>query len=237
MIKNKFENSNYITIQGWMINELKLKGNELLLYAIVFGFTQQTNEWYHGSLNYIMSALGCNSKNTVVNTLQSLINKNYVLKENYVKNNVKYCRYKANPEVYQFLVWGIPNFGTNNNIYIKENNNISNDILLKEKTKKSSKNKPFIPPTLEEVEEYCKNRNNNVDAKKFWDYYNDSNWTDQQGKQVKNWKQKMIGNWEEDKKEEKDEPINPEWMNKEIKKQEANEEERKELEKMIRGIK
>lgn len=51
-------------------------------------------------------------------------------------------------------------------------------------------------PTLEEVKAYCKERNNNVDAKKFFDYYNEGGWKDQNGKPVRNWKQKMIANWE-----------------------------------------
>lgn len=52
------------------------------------------------------------------------------------------------------------------------------------------------PPTLEEIENYCKERKNNVNAKKFFDYYNEGGWKDQNGKPVKNWKQKMIANWE-----------------------------------------
>ena len=44
---------NYITIQGWMVTELKLKGNELLIYALIFGFTQTTNQNFTGSLQYI----------------------------------------------------------------------------------------------------------------------------------------------------------------------------------------
>ena len=34
------KNENYLVIQGWMIAELKLKGNELLIYAIIYGFSQ-----------------------------------------------------------------------------------------------------------------------------------------------------------------------------------------------------
>ena len=34
------KNENYLVIQGWMITELKLKGNELLIYAIIYGFSQ-----------------------------------------------------------------------------------------------------------------------------------------------------------------------------------------------------
>jgi hypothetical protein len=55
--------------------------------------------------------------------------------------------------------------------------------------------KPFIPPTLEEVEAYCKSRNNNVDAKRFFDYFDASDWVDGKGNKVRNWKQKVI-TWE-----------------------------------------
>ena len=57
-------------------------------------------------------------------------------------------------------------------------------------------NKQFIPPTLEEIEEYCKERNNGVNAKQFYDYYSVNDWKDNRGNQIKNWKQKMIANWE-----------------------------------------
>ncbi len=57
------------------------------------------------------------------------------------------------------------------------------------------KKKTFVPPTLEEVEAYCKERKNNVDAKRFYDYFNASEWVDSKGKKVRNWKQKVI-TWE-----------------------------------------
>lgn len=63
------------------------------------------------------------------------------------------------------------------------------------KTSKKRKGKPFIPPTLEEVEAYCKERNNNVDAKRFFDYFSASHWIDSKGNPVRNWKQKVI-TWE-----------------------------------------
>ena len=55
--------------------------------------------------------------------------------------------------------------------------------------------KKFSPPTLEEVEEYCRQRNNNVDAKRFYDYFSEGEWKDSKGQPVKNWKQKVI-TWE-----------------------------------------
>lgn len=53
----------------------------------------------------------------------------------------------------------------------------------------------FVPPTLEEVEEYCKSRDSSVDAKTFYDYFTAGNWHDSKGNPVKNWKQKLI-TWE-----------------------------------------
>jgi hypothetical protein len=65
---------------------------------------------------------------------------------------------------------------------------------------KDKKNSHFVPPTLEEVQAYCKERNNHVDPQKFFDYFNtpDTNgrtWIDSKGNKVKNWKQKII-TWE-----------------------------------------
>ena len=60
---------------------------------------------------------------------------------------------------------------------------------------KPTKNKKFIPPTLEEIKAYCKERNNNVDAEKFYEYFRVSDWYDSKGQKVKSWKQKII-TWE-----------------------------------------
>lgn len=57
---------------------------------------------------------------------------------------------------------------------------------------KSSKR--FIPPTLEEVKAYCRERKNNVDADRFIDYYTSNGW--QVGKnKMKDWKA-AVRTWE-----------------------------------------
>lgn len=60
---------------------------------------------------------------------------------------------------------------------------------------KKPKRKQFIPPTLEEVQAYCKERKNNVDAQAFFDYYSAADWYDKNGDKVRSWKQKVI-TWE-----------------------------------------
>lgn len=75
---------------------------------------------------------------------------------------------------------------------IEENSIVENSIV---ENKSSAKTKKFVPPTLEEIEEYCSSRGNNINAKAFFDYYTAGDWVDAKGNKVKNWKQKVI-TWE-----------------------------------------
>lgn len=59
-------------------------------------------------------------------------------------------------------------------------------------TEPEKKKEEFTPPTLEEVRDYVKEKNYNLDVEKFHRYYTESNWRDARGKQVKNWKLKLM---------------------------------------------
>ena len=50
----------------------------------------------------------------------------------------------------------------------------------------------FVSPTLEEIVTYIKESGLYVDANKFFKYYSSSNWKDNRGRAVKNWKLKLI---------------------------------------------
>ena len=67
---------------------------------------------------------------------------------------------------------------------------------LAETKPKQIKTNAFIPPTIDEVREYCEERNKGVDYQKFFEYYSIADWKDSRGNPIKNWKQKMIANWE-----------------------------------------
>lgn len=136
--------------------------------------------------------------------------------------------------------------------YIKRNNNISNDILFKEKKsledeieglkkeletlkkKKKRETKPFTKPTVEEIAEYCLERQNNINPKNFFTYYDVADWKDTNGKPVKNWKQRIIS-WEN--KEEPTLNVKPKnvpgWVGQEIEEKKASEEEIKALEELL----
>jgi hypothetical protein len=55
-------------------------------------------------------------------------------------------------------------------------------------------NKYFKKPTISEVEDYCKERKNNVDAEAFWDFYESKDWFVGKSK-MKDWKA-AVRNWE-----------------------------------------
>lgn len=85
----------------------------------------------------------------------------------------------------------------NNN---KKNISTSNDVDIQKEAQEKTIKAAFAPPTLEEISDYVKSRNSNVDPKRFFEYYStpDSSgrtWVDAKGNQVKNWKQKLI-TWE-----------------------------------------
>ena len=142
--KSKVKDNNYICIQAFMVNQLELKGNELLVYALIYGYSQTEENRYTGSLQYIADWLN-SSKQTVINTLKSLLEKGLIQKYEYLKNGVKYVEYYVSDlnGSQNFLLGysnnlngGSQNFLPNN----INNNNISNNIERKETINSKEKN-------------------------------------------------------------------------------------------------
>ena len=71
----------------------------------------------------------------------------------------------------------------------KNDKNVKND---KNKNKDGKNVVEFVPPTLEEVTAYAKEKGFENLAKTFFEWYSESEWKDVKGNQVKNWKQKFI---------------------------------------------
>lgn len=85
---------NFITIQGWMRTKLNLSGNELIAMALIYGFSQDGESAFIGSMAYIADWIGV-SRRTAVRVVESLVKKGYVKKTDVVRNNVKFCNYAA----------------------------------------------------------------------------------------------------------------------------------------------
>ena len=88
------KNENYFVVHGWMRNKLNLKGKELLIYAIIYGFSQVRGTRYTGSLKYLADCIGM-SRDTVIRTLKKLEEKNLIIKTKTEINNVIFNNYEA----------------------------------------------------------------------------------------------------------------------------------------------
>ncbi|MBQ0113307.1 MAG: helix-turn-helix domain-containing protein [Bacteroidales bacterium] len=88
-------NKNFIVVHGWMVSDLKLKGNELFVYAIIYGFSQDGQTEYKGSLSYIEKWLNV-SRHTAIDAIQNLLDKRLIV-ETYRPKQGKHetCRYMA----------------------------------------------------------------------------------------------------------------------------------------------
>ena len=201
---SKVKDENYINIPGWAVTRLGLKGNELLVYAIIYGFSQDGETRFTGSLQYLADWTN-STKQSCIKCLKSLVEKGYIAKHENIVNGVKFCEYKAvisksmvvnkvEQGSKQSLTGGIkqslPNILDNNTI----DNNIESNIRGNNNTPKSEKKERFKAPTVEEVHEYCTERGNNIDAQHFVDYYSARGWM--LGKNhIKDWKA-CVRTWE-----------------------------------------
>lgn len=88
------EDDNYITIQGWMINRLGLSGNDLIVYAIIYGFSQDGENWYTGSQKYLADSTKT-SVRTVIRVLNRLLDKGYIEKREVNKKGVTLVDYRT----------------------------------------------------------------------------------------------------------------------------------------------
>lgn len=123
--------NNYITIPAFLRTRLDLKGSELIITALIYGYSQDGNSWFMGKTEYIAEWAGITDKN-VLRSLKSLTEKGILeKKEIFVNNKAKRCYYRFNfecAELQNSTVAGYQNGTVNNNI----DNNIFNDNIKPE---------------------------------------------------------------------------------------------------------
>ena len=72
--------NNFIVIQGWMCNELNLNGNELLIFALINGFSQDGVSRFSGGRKYIADTINITLP-TVDSALKKLLESEYITVE------------------------------------------------------------------------------------------------------------------------------------------------------------
>ena len=121
-----------------MVTELKLSGNNLLAYALIYGFSQDGNSEFTGSINYDCNWLNC-SRPTAIKALKELCELKLIFKSENNINGVVFNRYKISLEGVkklnggskETLHGGSKETLPNNTIINNTNNNIVNKIIPK----------------------------------------------------------------------------------------------------------
>ena len=168
-VKNEY----YIVLQGFMVKELKLKGNELLIYSIIYGFSQTENQKFTGGLQYLADWTN-STKQGVIKNLKSLVTKGYIEKEDKIINGVKFCEYyaielntvlnKVEHGIKQSLIGGKQSLMDSSKQSLPNNkdiDNINNNIF---NNKKNKSNK--VADVLPEEENILKN-----EFEELWSLY------------------------------------------------------------------
>lgn len=179
----------YITIQQEMRDLLGLKGNELIVFAFINGYSQEGHGCYYGSLAHLQEVCGIASRQTAIVVLKSLCEKGYIIKTEQL-HPVKMVSYSVCPKIgqgVQKLDIGCPEIGHNN----KEDININ--------TLSNKGGHRFQKPSLEEIRSYCQERGNKVDPEQFYNFYESKGWV--VGKSpMKDWRA-SVRTWEKREKE------------------------------------
>ena len=205
-------NDNFFVGHGWMINELGLKGNELIIYAIIYGFSQTKKQNFTGSAQYLADWTNSTVRGVQKN-IKALQEKGLLL---VIKKDPTHSEYHAivpdferskDENTYEQSSQLITNKVRNTyeqssqdltnkvrNTYEQSSyNNINNknkriyktDRLLIKTGLAGSKNNI---PTLEEVKQYAADNHMQLDPVKFFMKNDARGWITKKGEPVKNWK-------------------------------------------------
>lgn len=83
------KNDSYVMIPGWVLNKYGLKGNMLMIYSIIYGFCQDRESNYHGSIAYLAEWTQ-STRQSVSGCLKQLCEMNLIRKEEGYPNNKYY---------------------------------------------------------------------------------------------------------------------------------------------------
>lgn len=191
----------YAIIPANVRYDSELTPNAKLLYGEISALTQKNGVCY--ATNKYFSELYNVSQVSISKWINSLVDKGYVNFEIVYKEGTKEILNRHLTLVYDTVKENLytpikENLKENNTSINNTSNNIkeinNNKLLFTKITKKK-----FKKPTLDEVQQYCSERKNNISAEKFIDYYESNGWKVGRNS-MKDWKA-TVRNWEKNQQE------------------------------------
>ena len=193
------------SINGWMVLDYQLTGNELLAFGLVFSLSQGRAGLYTGGIPFMAEFFGW-SQNTCRKHLRALVAKGLIMERRGEENGVPFCHYQVTDSVmdnHPSKNEGYPSKIEGSTLQNLRGGTLQN---LKVNNKDEVNNKhQFIPPTPQAVAEYVRGRGF-ADPEGFADYFieicTNNGWRqgNGNGNPVTNWKNYIVSAWERNHK-------------------------------------
>lgn len=173
-------------IHGWMVTDLGLAGYELVVFAVVHQFSQSKAGFYTGGVRYLCDWLQC-SDNTARKYLHQLEEKGLITAMRGEVNGVQFCNYQSAVDAPQNLRGGTSKFaggvpqnlrGVPQNLQVDNNieNKSDNNSPFFDKKERVGARARFVPPTLDEVSDFIREKGVDVDPEAFHAFYTSNGW-------------------------------------------------------------
>ena len=156
----------YTNIPDWMLS-LDLDVYETIILAVIYGFSQDGESTFAGSLKYLCQKAKC-SRRKVTMALPKLVEMGLIIKIDKEVRGVHLCEYRVS-----MLCMGGASDAPGGSACHAPKNIENENIDINSLYKGSS---TFHKPTLEEIREYCQSRKNNVDPEQFFNFYEAKGW-------------------------------------------------------------
>lgn len=188
---------------------LGLRGFELTIYAIIASYSQGGQGCYFGGLPYLAKVAGCHpdTAQRIVKKLceAGLLRKERIIREhgNYIAISIPGEPAKSREASRQNVGRPAGKMSTSSEAtpYIE----INNESTIVDSTKEYKGEAPapqrFVKPSVDEVAQYCRDRNNTVDAEAFVAFYESNGWKVGRNP-MRDWRQAVI-TWEKRQHEQR----------------------------------
>ena len=192
---------NYIAeinaFEQWLESNHLSANSQLLWYKFMQRFNKANwQKWIQVDNLRLMAAMQMSSEKTLIKCRDELMKAGLIA---YQKGK-KGCKYRLIPFVAENTVNNtvrstvekevkteVNDTVESSAIYKQNKNNKKKDTNVSKEKMVSAANNRFIPPTLEEVQAYCQERGNKVDAEQFVNFYSAKGWYVGKNK-MKDWK-------------------------------------------------
>ena len=94
----QIKNGSYVLIPSFLRTEYDLSCNDMIIAAVIFGFSQDGKSAFTGSLSYLKAWTGL-TKQGIIKILKKLVEAGIITKESEIRNGVKFCSYRMGGEI------------------------------------------------------------------------------------------------------------------------------------------